>query len=309
MKKAIILTTILLLFPMFMKSQTYGSLWKQVKEANQNDLPQTEQEVLGQIVDKAEQERHYGQLLKAELQRARSQCDVAPDSLRPVVEQLTARAVQADGNIPLQAIYHCVLGYIYQNNSWLDEDHYQEIASDYFEKALAHPAELAQVKATDYEPFVVKGEHSRYFGDDLLSLIGYEAERYDLLRDYYMKSGDRIAALLATDMLLSLEAPDEMEPLNKSHHIQRIDSLIEEYQDLPECGELAIDRYDYMEDHTDATAEQKWQYINMALERWGSWQRMNYLRNRQRDLTSPVRVPMQSARASPFPRRSRTLRL
>ncbi len=288
MKKLLIAITILIAMPFWMKAQTYSALWKQVKDAEQKDLPQTAQQVLGQIVTKAGQEANYGQLLKAELQRARSQCDVAPDSLRPVVEQLTARAVQADGNIPLQAIYHCVLGYIYRHNRWLDEDHHQEIAHDYFEKALAHPAELAQVKATGYEPFVIKGQDSRYFGDDLLSLIGYEAERYDLLRDYYMKAGDRIAALLATDMLLSLEAPDEMEPLNKSHHIQRIDSLIEEYQDLVECGEAAITRYDYMDEYTDATAEQKWQYINMALERWGDWQGMNYLRNKQRELTCPL---------------------
>ena len=79
-----------------------------------------------------------------------------------------------------------------------------------------------------------------------------------------------------------------MEPLNKSRHIQRIDSLIEEYQDLVECGEVAMTRYDYMDEYTDATDEQKWQYINMALERWGAWPRMNYLRNKQRELTCPI---------------------
>ena len=292
---------------MFMNAQNYTSLWKQVKEAEQKDLPQTAQKVLGQIVTKAKQEADYGQLLKAELQQAHSQCLVAPDSLRPAVEQLQQRAEQAEGNIPLQAIYHCVLGYIYQQNSWLDEDHYQEIASDYFEKALAHPAELAQVKATGYEPFVVKGQDSRYFGDDLLSVIGYEAHRFDVLRDYYVKAGDRIAAMLATDMLLSEEEPDEMEPLNKSRHIQRIDSLIEEYQDLVECGEVAMTRYDYMDEYTDATDEQKWQYINMALERWGAWPRMNYLRNKQRELTCPIF--RAAAKSLSIPQKERTLRL
>ena len=292
---------------MFMNAQNYTSLWKQVKEAEQKDLPQTAQKVLGQIVNKAEQEANYGQLLKAALQSSRLQCQVAPDSLRPAVEQLQQRAEQAEGNIPLQAIYHCVLGYIYQQNSWLDEDHYQEIASDYFEKALAHPAELAQVKATGYEPFVVKGQDSRYFGDDLLSVIGYEAHRFDVLRDYYVKAGDRIAAMLATDMLLSEEEPDEMEPLNKSRHIQRIDSLIEEYQDMVECGEVAMTRYDYMDEYTDATDEQKWQYINMALERWGAWPRMNYLRNKQRELTCPTF--WADVKSLSIPQKERTLRI
>ena len=272
---------------MFMNAQNYTSLWKQVKEAEQKDLPQTAQEVLGQIVNKAEQEANYGQLLKAALQSSRLLCQVAPDSLKPAVEQLQQRAEQAAGNVPLEAIYNCVLGYVYKRNSWLDEDHHRDIAKDYFEKALAQPDALAQTKATSYEPFMLKGVDSRYFDDDLLSVIGYEALRFDVLRDYYVRTGNRRAALLASDMLLSEEEPDGMEPLNKSRHIQRIDSLIEEYQDMVECGEVAITRYDYMDGQTDATVEQKWQYINMALERWGAWPRMNYLRNKQRELTTP----------------------
>ena len=284
MKKLLICITIALLLPMMTNAQTYGNLWKQVKEASQKDLPQTEQEVLTQIIQKAEQEQAYGQLLKAELQRAKSLCDVSPDSLTPVVERLKEREAQASGNTPLQAIYNCVLGYIYTENRWLDEDRHEDIGRDYYTKALAHPEELARVKATDYDPFVVKGIDSKFFDDDLLSVIAYEAKRYDIMRDTYVKMGNRRAALLAADMLLGQEEPDEMEPLNKSKHIQRIDSLINEYQDLVECGEAAMSRYDYMDEHTDATAEQKWQYINMALERWGDWQRMNYLRTKQRDL-------------------------
>ena len=273
--------------PILMSAQTYTSLWKQVREAQTGDLPQTEQETLRQIVAKAESEGNYGQLLKAELQCARSMCAVSPDSLKPVVEQLKQREQQTADNHVLQAIYQCVLGYIYEHNRWLDEDRHEEIGREYYAKALAHPDELAAVKATNYEPFVVRGNDSRYFGDDLLSLIGYQANSYGLLRDYYQATGNRRATLLCSLMQLHEEMPTETEPLNKSRHIQRLDSLIEEYQDLTECGEAAIDRYDYMDDNTDATAEQKWQYINMALERWGAWQRMNELRNTQRRLTNP----------------------
>ena len=287
MKRTILIATIALFFATMMNAQTYSALWKQVKDAQDNDLPQTEQEVLGKIVAKAEKEKAYGQLLKAELQHAHSQCEVAPDSLKPVVEQLKERAEQAEDNHVLQAIYYAVLGYIYYQNSWLDELHHEQIGQDYYDKAMAYSDELATVKATDFEPFVIKGEDSRYYGDDLLSVIGIKAGYARQLRDYYLKTGNRHGALFASESMLLNEEPEdiEQEPLSKSRHIQRLDSLIAEYQDLPECGELAIDRYDYMAEHTDATAEQKWQYINMALERWGSWQRMNYLRNRQRDLT------------------------
>ncbi|MBR1415471.1 MAG: alpha-2-macroglobulin [Prevotella sp.] len=287
MKKTLLCITLALLFPMILFSQTYAALWKQVSDAQKKDLPKTEQEVLRKIAAKAEKEHAYGQLLKAQLQEARSLCEVAPDSLTPVVERLKA-AEAASADVPLQAIYNCVLGYIYENNRWLDEDRHQEIGREYYAKALAHPAELAAVKATDYDPFVLRGQDSHYFGDDLLSLIGYEAERYDVLRDYYVQAGNRRAALLATDRLLSQEEPHELEPYANSRHLQRLDSIISEYQDLVECGELALSRYNFMEANTDATAEQEWNYINLALERWGAWPRMNYLRNRQRELMTPT---------------------
>ena len=95
MKKLLTAITAMLMIPMMTNAQTYNSLWKQVKEAEQNDLPQTEQQVLSQIATKAEKERAYGQLLKAELQHARSQCNVSPDSLKPVVERLKEREEQA----------------------------------------------------------------------------------------------------------------------------------------------------------------------------------------------------------------------
>ena len=293
---------------MIMNAQTYSNLWKQVKEAEQKDLPQTEQQVLSQIVEKAQQEQAYGQLLKAELQRARSMCQVSPDSLKPAVEQLKLREEQAADDHVLQAIYQCVLGYIYQRNSWLDIDHNKEIAQEYYKKALSHPDELAAVKATDYEPFVIKGQDSRYFGDDLLSLIGREANSYSLLRDYYQKTGNRRATMLATLWMLEDEEPDEVEPLNKSRHIQRLDSLINEYQDLVECGEVAIARYNFMSDETDATPEQKWQYINMALERWGTWQHMNSLRNAQRGLTRPIFEAIVPEKVM-IPQKSQTIEL
>lgn len=298
-----LLFLIALIVPMMTSAQTYTSLWKQVSDAEANDLPQTEQEVLRQISAKASAENNYGQLLKAELQYSRSQGAVSPDSLHPAVERLKLQASQASGDVPLLAVYHCVLGYIYQNNSILDSDHHLETAADFYAKALAHPDKLAAVKATDYEPFVIKGQDSRFFADDLLNIIGREASRYDLLHSYYVQAGNRRAALLTGCWMLKDEEPEGMEPLNKSRHLQRIDSLISVYQDLTECGEAAIMRYEFMEDHTDATAEQKWQYINMALEKWGAWQRMNVLRNAQRalsamqynaDLKDKVAIPHRS---------------
>ena len=300
MKKKLLLTTIVLMLPMWIFAQTYSSLWKQVKDAEDRDLPKTEQELLTKIAQKAEKERAYGQLLKAEVQHARSLSSVSPDSLPTAVGRLKQREAQAAGNVVLQAVYDAVLGYIY-NHVDIDTDEEtvdgldliknpaerrRHLARYYYDRALAHPKELAKTKAASYEPFVVEGTDSRLYNNDLLSVIGYEAERFDLLSQYYSAAGKRTAALLSTLELLKRQTPDGLEALNKSGHLQRLDSLIREYGDLTECGEAAIARYEFMDTHTDATAEQKWQYINYALDRWGAWQRMNALRNSQRDLTA-----------------------
>ena len=219
--------TISLLIPMTMNGQTYSSLWKQVSEAVDNDLPKTEQKLLRQIAEKAEAEGDYSVLLKAELQEARSLCSVSPDSLPSSVERLQQREQQAKDSV-LRAVYCCVLGYVYNNNRALDEDNYKDIATNYYTRALAHPDLLAKVKSSSYDDIITKRNDSRLFDDDLLSIIGYEAQRYDILRDYYVKSGNRRAALLTSLQVLKQQRPQEMERLNKSHYLHSIDSLINE---------------------------------------------------------------------------------
>ena len=286
MKKYVLYLAIVMMAPLTtMKGQNYASLWKQVEDAENKDLPKTEQQLLRQIAIKAETEKAYGHLLKAELQEARSLTAVSPDSLEPAVERLKQHAAQTQ-DAALRAVYNAVLGEIYRSNRSLDIDNYQQIADAFFDKALAEPEKLAAIKASAYEPFVKSGSDSKIFGNDLLSVIGYETGRYQPLRDYYIKSGNRRASLMASLELLEQERPDEYVPLNKSVYLQRLDSLVNEYADLTEAGEVAIRRYSYMDSQTDATAEQKWQYINYALEHWGAWQRMNILRNHLRDLTS-----------------------
>ena len=75
--------------------------------------------------------------------------------------------------------------------------------------------------------------------------------------------------------------------MRKSKYLQSVDSLINVYKDLREAGELAIEHYNCMSNSDDATAEDKINYINYALNHWGVWPRMNVLRNAQSDLMRP----------------------
>ena len=69
-------------------AQNYSSMWKQVKTAQDKDLPKTEYELLIQIADKAEAEKAYGQLLKAKIQSIRAINIINTDSLLPAVRRV-----------------------------------------------------------------------------------------------------------------------------------------------------------------------------------------------------------------------------
>jgi len=256
--------------------QTYQALWKQVGDAEKNDLPQTQRKVLGQIVKKAEREARYGHLLKALLLDAQTASNVSPDSLAPAVEKLKSLE-QSTTNIPLKAVYQTVLACVYEMNRSLD-DNWQQVSQTYKQQAVSHPAELAAVKTSDYEPFLEKGADSQLFGNDLLSVIGYETGQYEALHRYYLTTPNRVAQLFTALKII--------EQTGTSAGLARIDSLIERYGNLIECGEAALLRLQIMESTGNPSAQEKVAFIDHALNRWGAWKRMEQLRNERNELTA-----------------------
>lgn len=277
---------VMTMIPNPMNADNYTTLWKQADEALEKDLPKTEQQWLGQIMEKARSEKAYGQLLKAELRMAKSLMAVSPDSLLPAVNRLREAEVNARRDEPvLSMVYAAVLGHLYKSYEELGDDH-EAISADYFVRSLAQPELLAKHKALDYAPLVVEGKDSRIFYNDLLSVIGFEAGNMELLHSYYEKNGNRPASLItALEILKKNHKPWERD-LKASAYVASLDSLAEQYGDLPECGEVAIVRYSMME-QCETTPEERMRYIDNALAKWGSWQRMNQLRNAQMSLTQP----------------------
>ena len=124
-----------------------------------------------------------------------------------------------------------------------------------------------------YEPFVIKGKDSeKYYGNDLLSVIGYELSEWRLLHEYYSKVGNRSAACLTAAKYV--------------YNIDDLDSLIDTYGDLPEACELAIRRCGMMYGSRYDTG-QRLAYLRQTLNRWGSWPGANSLRNDEHNLTRP----------------------
>ena len=279
-----ILTLIIAVFALTQAAaQTYDNLWKQADIIAQKNQPRSEIGVMKKIISKASAAKDYGQLMAAEMRQMILWKEISADSLMPNVERMEAEVLKVK-DPALKAVRYAVLGKVYSD---MDEKKSEE----FFKKALQQPELLAKHTSTEYVPLTLKGVDGSSFNNDLLHLIGFEAdskEAYLLMYTYYNKVENRGAACLCAYKLIEKYRQDDVREVRKSKYLNTIDSLIHVYQDIPEAGELAVEHFRFMEGATDAKPLDKLNYINYALSRWGGWSRMNELRNAQKRLTEPM---------------------
>lgn len=283
MKRNILSLLIALFATMQVAAQTYDNLWKQAEINAQKDQPKSEIAVMKKIIAKASAAKDYGQLLAAEIRQMTLWNEISADSLMPNVKRMEAEVLKVN-DPALKAVRYAVLGKVYSDMN-------EKKSQEFFKKALEQPELLARHTSTEYVPLTLKGVDGSSFNNDLLHLIGFEAdskEAYLQLYTYYNKVGNRGAACLCAYKLIEKYRQDDVREVKKSKYLQTIDSLIQVYQDIPEAGELAVEHFRFMEGATDAKPLDKLNYINYALSRWGGWSRMNELRNAQKRLTEPM---------------------
>lgn len=283
MKRNILSLLIALFATMQVAAQTYDNLWKQAEINAQKDQPKSEIAVMKKIIAKASAAKDYGQLLAAEIRQMTLWNEISADSLTPNVKRMEAEVLKVN-DPALKAVRYAVLGKVYCDMN-------EKKSQEFFKKALEQPELLARHTSTEYVPLTLKGVDGSSFNNDLLHLIGFEAdskEAYLQLYTYYNKVGNRGAACLCAYKLIEKYRQDDVREVKKSKYLQTIDSLIQVYQDIPEAGELAVEHFRFMEGATDAKPQDKLNYINYALSRWGGWSRMNELRNAQKRLTEPM---------------------
>ena len=308
--KRYILTLIIAVFALMQAAaQTYDNLWKQADIIARKDKPRSEIGVMKKIISKASAAKDYGQLLAAEMRQMTLWKEISADSLTPNVKRMEAEALKTNDPM-LKAVRYAVLGKVYHDNPYgievdeasleqrEDASYYQtqrkvnlKKSREFFKKAMAHPELLAKHASSEYVPLTLKGVDGSSFKNDLLHLIGFEAdskEAYLQLYTYYNKVGNRGAACLCAYKLIEKYRQDDVREVKKSKYLNTIDSLIHVYQDIPEAGELAVEHFRFMEGATDAKPQDKLNYINYALSHWGGWSRMNVLRNAQKRLTEPM---------------------
>lgn len=310
MKKLLSIVAISLLLAIELPAQTFSSLWAQVDKASKQDRPKTTLVALRQVESKAVKEKQYGHLIASLFSQIIYQQQISADSVSNTIARIQTKATQLRKSDRIASLMFYVAMRELENNNGLTIDSlglynaYRGFGKNNEGKSLV--AELLADKTVaaqltrndavkDFTPLVLQREGSRYFNHDLISLIASTLDDYEPLIDYYLQSGNRKAACIASARMLgnSINGYRSDKAL-----VARADSLIALFADLQECGALAIKKYDLMVS-ADFSAEEKVKWIDEALSKWAKWQEIDYLHNERNFLTAPeVRftLPVQTLR-------------
>ena len=263
----------------------YASLWKQVEKAQEKDQPKTALSAVKKIETKAEKEKHYGHLFAALFTEKELLREISRDSIAPMEKRMEAKYQELTKKDPLAACLYQVA--------------VNKAKKGLVDSLLNHTnpeivKELTRKNGTlKYIPFVKKGEDSRYFNHDLISLIAYSEKDFEPLVRYYSEKDNRKAACIAAALQLKYSVI-RYDSDNKTY-LNKVDSLINIYNDLPECGALAIRKAYillYLEENelllSQAEKGKALEWIEEAIKRWPSWKEMNELRNKKEDLIAPT---------------------
>lgn len=173
-----IITLLITVFAMLQATaQTYDNLWKQADIIAQKDQPKSEIGVMKKIISKATAAKDYGQLLAAEIRQAILWREISLDSLTPNVKRMETEALKAKDPV-LKAVRYAVLGKVYREVNGKKSE-------EFFKKALEQPELLARNASTGYVPLTLKGVDGSSFKNDLLHLIGFEADGEHLESLYF----------------------------------------------------------------------------------------------------------------------------
>ena len=131
----------MLLLPMTAMADSYTSLWKKYDAAVGKDHPQTALKVLAQISDKAEKERAYGHLLKAQVASLDWVAQLSRDSIPAMERHLkkSGETAERKGDRVLAAIYQAVMGRMYASYRYAFDDA-KELSAECYRRSMARSA-------------------------------------------------------------------------------------------------------------------------------------------------------------------------
>lgn len=302
-----IMAVIAFILPLPLSAQTYHSLWQQADKALEQDRPQTALAALRKIEDKAVRERQYGHLMASLFMQMQRVGEVSADSVPPAIQKMLARDRNLCGKDRLASVmFHVAMRQAEKmcgqkiDSTGLYRD-YIGFGNEAARKSLVAElladnvlrAQLTRQDGVDsYQPLMRKEKGGEYFSHDIISVVASALGDCQPLIDHYLSAGDRKAACMMSARMIEgmAETCRDRKALEA-----KADSLILLFSDLQECGALAIQKYRLLDKPKDMV-----EWIDEALQRWGSWREMNFLRNERQQLILPqisIIVPSRQIRS------------
>lgn len=263
MIRQLLLTLTVSLIGLTLNAQSYKALWKQAETAaTRDDKPQTALATVRQIYEKARNEGNDAELLRAATAQVRLSGSLSKDSVRHMLQQLR-EAAEREQRPAMRALWHSTLGRLCAADR--ADTAMIGLGRRYLRASVADVALLGTASARDYLPLFVIGKDSRYYGDDLLSVVAqafFESEvmpagecrtLYGKIIAYYHAQGRSVGELFMS--LDSIDRPDGSYPERTPSGFRALCSLADRFEQLPENVEtyVRLNRHAGMSWVTDST--------------------------------------------------------
>ena len=296
-------------FPLF--AQSYDSLWKQVKEAEDKSLPKTVMELSDKIFLKAQKEQNAPQMFKAYLYKAQSQEEVTPDSIYPNF-QFVEKWLKEEKNSVNRSILHSMLAGMYQdylsrhsyelrNRTELAEgevpDDMREWTRGIFEKkaeehayaVLADVPTLLKTSAEKYVPFAILGDGSEFYAHDMYHLmamrtienlddLGNQKDRIEAIYQQMMQTYQGMKGKEEATLMVTLD----YWKWKGTATLDTYDELINRYEKFPAVMEVYLLKVGWL-DRFERPAEAL-QVIDKAVSLYPRYKRVNAFYEKKEDI-------------------------
>lgn len=175
MKKFCIFLTAIIM-PLVIMGQNYNKLWNDVEQAQDNDTPKTALTAVNKIISLANSKDDPDQLARALIVKMCLVNQISPDSAETMLPKV--EKVCRNRKTPLdRCVYQALLGWLYNCRDTNRDPQTQNKAIKAFANATSDPAVLAAANSQTYMALLNKGEDSKYFNHDMLSIISLFAAK------------------------------------------------------------------------------------------------------------------------------------
>ncbi len=297
-------TILLTVLPIY--ADKYDQLWKNVEESSSKDLPQTTMKEVDRIISLARRQKNGGHLMKAILVKYQLHQDISQDSALayiPVIE----KELSAEKSPAMQALFHVALGALYGTLPDEEGRQIKQKSISHYMQSVSQPEELFQAKAPDYVPLIIVGEDSRYYNNDLLSIVALYSGRALKNANDEENATDSIAQRIfheticryhrarmhEAEFFVRCDSADLFVPENQKEKFYQ--QLIDRFSETDVCGEAYLRLAQYQPD----TAA--YQTLVKAAEQYPKCKLIGQIQSRINHLRRPeLRVELSNSQMRPL---------